>query len=230
MNYYKRHLGDYAKDTRTISTYEHGVYTLLLDTYYSEERPFSTDQAYDICRTSNAKERVSVQKILLKYFKGNDSAWTHSYADRVIAEAREKSEKAKESAEHRWAEAMRTQCERNANAQKMECERNASHKPLATSHKPDKEKTARKRALPPDFGISESVRSWALENGFSQLEKRLEHFIGYVTANGKSYADWDAAFRNAIRDDWAKLKGYRPPVMDDGVPTLSAAEVCPWAE
>ena len=39
QNYYKRHLGDYAmKDTRHPSL-EHGAYCLLLDYYYSTEKP-----------------------------------------------------------------------------------------------------------------------------------------------------------------------------------------------
>jgi hypothetical protein len=34
----------------------------------------------------------------------------------------------------------------------------------------------------------------------------LAHFVGYVKANGKTYADWDQALMNAIRGDWAKLR------------------------
>jgi len=37
VNYYERHLGDYAKDTGHLSILEHGAYTLLLDRYYSTE-------------------------------------------------------------------------------------------------------------------------------------------------------------------------------------------------
>src|SRR5438132_6602197 len=60
--------------------------------------------------------------------------------------------------------------------------------------------TARKRAtpLPPDFKISDRVQTWAADKGYTQLIERLEHFIGYVRANGKTYADWDDAFMNSI--------------------------------
>ena len=102
MNYYKRHLGDYAKDTRTLTTYEHGVYTLLLDTYYSEERPLTADEAMELCRVVTPKERAAVDKVLSRYFKSDGAVWRHSYADRVIAEAQVKSTKAAESAEKRW--------------------------------------------------------------------------------------------------------------------------------
>lgn len=92
MNYYKRHLGDYAKDTKTLSVFEHGVYTLLLDYYYSEEAPVSDEDAYALCRISGAKEKASLDKVLHKYFKKVDDLWHHSYADRVIQAAADKAE------------------------------------------------------------------------------------------------------------------------------------------
>lgn len=67
-------------------------------------------------------------------------------------------------------------------------------------------KAAAKTSLPADFGISDRVRAWAVSKGFGMLETRLEHFVGACRAKGYTYADWDAAFMNAIRDDWAKLK------------------------
>lgn len=62
-----------------------------------------------------------------------------------------------------------------------------------------------KVAMPESFGISERVRSWAVEKGYHSLEARLEHFRGKCKANSYAYADWDEAFMGAIRDDWAKI-------------------------
>jgi hypothetical protein len=69
------------------------------------------------------------------------------------------------------------------------------------------DKPARKRALPVDFGISDRVRQWASEREFGSLEAHLEHFVGWAKAGGKTYVDWDQCFMNAIRDDWAKVRG-----------------------
>lgn len=69
---------------------------------------------------------------------------------------------------------------------------------------------SRKIPLPPGFGISDAVRAWATVKGHTNLEARLEHFIGWAKSKGHKYADWDQTFQNAIRDDWAKL-GDRPP-------------------
>ena len=64
---------------------------------------------------------------------------------------------------------------------------------------------ASKAPIPEGFEISERVRAWAAEKGHGQLEARLESFKGQCTAKGYTYADWDAAFMNSIRDNWAKL-------------------------
>lgn len=62
-----------------------------------------------------------------------------------------------------------------------------------------------KSTLPDGFGISDRVRHWALENGHENLEIHLQSFVLKATAKGYKYVDWDAAFMNAIRDDWAKV-------------------------
>ena len=64
----------------------------------------------------------------------------------------------------------------------------------------------RKRSLPADFAISDAVRRWAEAKGFTDLDAHFEHFCGKAEANGYQYANWDAALRNAIRDDWAGLR------------------------
>lgn len=62
-----------------------------------------------------------------------------------------------------------------------------------------------KTLMPEDFGISEAVRAWANLKGHAHLEKHLEHFRLAAKAKSYVYADWDAAFMNAIRGDWAKV-------------------------
>jgi hypothetical protein len=73
-----------------------------------------------------------------------------------------------------------------------------------------KPKTARTRrvetAMPDGFGVSERVRTWAAAKGYDRLEAHLEHFVGAAKAKAYRYADWDQAFMNAVRDDWARLR------------------------
>lgn len=73
-----------------------------------------------------------------------------------------------------------------------------------TSKKNSARKAPRK-SIPENFGISERIRAWAAAHGHDRLEERLVHFIGYAKRSGRTYADWDAAFESAVREDWAKL-------------------------
>lgn len=59
--------------------------------------------------------------------------------------------------------------------------------------------------MPEDFGISGRVREWAAEKGHNRLDEHLDSFKRKCSANGYRYVDWDAAFMEAIRGDWAKL-------------------------
>ena len=59
--------------------------------------------------------------------------------------------------------------------------------------------------LPEGFAISAGVRKWAMENGHKNLEAHLEYFIDTIRAKGSRYVDWDAAFKTAVRADWAGL-------------------------
>ena len=83
----------------------------------------------------------------------------------------------------------------------------------ATTEKRREEKEKSKREsksktpapISDDFQISDSIKAWALKNGHTQLEKHLESFINKCKAKNYKYSDWDAAFRNAIADNWAKV-------------------------
>jgi hypothetical protein len=67
-------------------------------------------------------------------------------------------------------------------------------------------KRVAKSTIPADFGISDRVRQWAREKGFGNLDQHLDSFKRKAAAKGYEYVDWDAAFMEAIREDWAKLR------------------------
>ena len=59
--------------------------------------------------------------------------------------------------------------------------------------------------MPSDFKISVAVQAWAEAKGHTNLQAHFDSFVGKARASGYTYADWDQALQNAIRDDWAKL-------------------------
>ena len=90
-------------------------------------------------------------------------------------------------------------------------EQGAENKSKAKATAPDgatpvkKPSKPKKHPIPADFAISDTVHAWATKNGHGHLERRLEHFVNLAQAKGYEYANWDAAFRNAIEGDWAKI-------------------------
>ena len=87
---------------------------------------------------------------------------------------------------------------------------------------------ANKTPMPEDFGISDRVATWAKERGYEQLDQHLEAFKRKSTARAYTYASWDDAFMEAIREDWAKLRqpqrqGYQPQQYDASDPESRAS-------
>lgn len=97
MNYYERHLGDYAKDAGHLSMLEHGAYSLLLDRYYTTDQPIPQEQAHRICRARTRDERAAVDTVLAEFFVLIDGAWTNGRADREITKMQAKVKAAQEN-------------------------------------------------------------------------------------------------------------------------------------
>ena len=92
----------------------------------------------------------------------------------------------------------------------------------------ERAKPTRKTGLPEDFAVSSRVQGWAKEHGFDHLPEHLDAFKRKASAHGYTYANWDAAFMEAIREDWAKLRGRTqngaaPPAAGVGLTVESSA-------
>lgn len=70
MNYYRRYMGDYARDTAHLSLLEHGAYCLLLDYCYSNDTPTlpPLPQLYRICRAITPDEQAAVDAVVAQYW------------------------------------------------------------------------------------------------------------------------------------------------------------------
>lgn len=94
MNYYERHLGDYARDTAHLSMIEHGAYGLLLDRYYATEKPIPADQVHRLARARSPEEVKAVDDVLKEFFTLVDGAWSHTRCDAEIAKKETKTKAA----------------------------------------------------------------------------------------------------------------------------------------
>ena len=156
MHYYEHNIGDYRKDTSHLSLLEHGIYRQLIDTYYLSESPLTKDLD-KLMRTHSirsAEEMLSFSNVLNDFFELTEEGYIHKRCDQIIAEYHGKSEKARASANARWANRGKGKKTRNANALKTQSDGNTNHKPITNNHKPN--------INTPD-GVSESVFNDYLE-------------------------------------------------------------------
>jgi len=69
----------------------------------------------------------------------------------------------------------------------------------------NEKQSPKKKPIPDDFQISERVQTWAIKNNHRHLEKHFEYFVDKCKQKGYTNVDWDLAFMNAIRENWAKI-------------------------
>lgn len=70
MNYFEKHIGDYIRDTVSLTMLEDGAYNRLMDQYYQTERPLPADRkmVYRLARATSTPERKAVDFVLQEYF------------------------------------------------------------------------------------------------------------------------------------------------------------------
>jgi len=89
VNYYRRYVGDYLRDTSTLSVTEHGAYTVMLDYYYADERPLPLDRAevFRMVRAFKPLERRAVERVLGLYFERREDGYHNVRADEELSVA-----------------------------------------------------------------------------------------------------------------------------------------------
>jgi len=85
VNYYTRHIGDYLKDTAHLSLLEHGVYTRLLDVYYTRESGIPEIQVARLIGARTEPETQALQVVLQEFFELRDGVWRQGRCDEEIS-------------------------------------------------------------------------------------------------------------------------------------------------
>lgn len=86
MNYYRRYVGDYLRDTPRLTILQHGAYTLMLDYYYADEKPLPLDreELYLLLRAMRPEDREAVDKVVDTYFTRHADGFHNKRADEEI--------------------------------------------------------------------------------------------------------------------------------------------------
>lgn len=159
MNYYPHHVGDYTKDTIGLTQGQHGAYRLLMDAAYTTENGIPADEVYPVSKAVTAAERKNTDKVLAKYFVLRDGRYYQKRIEAELEAFRNKSKKAKESANARWGKAVDNPSPKDANAMRThmppQSEGNASG--MLTSNQEPKPKPEKR--IPDASGNPESAAS-----------------------------------------------------------------------
>jgi uncharacterized protein YdaU (DUF1376 family) len=143
VNYYKRHIGDYMRDTSHLSLLEHGVYAKLLDLYYVHEAPIADEDAERLIGARSPAEKKACRAVLKEFFHLQDGHWHQSRCDEEIAAYRVKAQRNRLAGKQggrpkkEGGEAKPTQ---NPNGFQTDSVSEPNGNPtetLATSHKPE---------------------------------------------------------------------------------------------
>lgn len=92
MNFYKRYMGDFARDTAHLTMIERGAYNDMLDHYYATGRSLPDDNAalYRIAKAMSGAERKAVDTVAARFFPVNGDGTRHNKrADKEIAKHEE---------------------------------------------------------------------------------------------------------------------------------------------
>lgn len=146
MNYYRRHIGDYLKDTAHLTLLEHGIYARLLDVYYTREDGIPDAQAARLIGARTPDEIEALRAVLEEFFEPSDGGmWRQPRCEREIDAMRVKAERNREvgkrggrpKTEHEPAEVTERKPTENPdgfhNETQAEPTENPSHKPIANS-------------------------------------------------------------------------------------------------
>lgn len=107
MQFYKRWIGDYGRDTGHLSLAEHGAYSVLLDHYYATARALPDDltSLWRIARAATEEERAAVARVADEFFPLDDDGLRHNRrADAEIVRAAAVAEAARKAANTRWSQ------------------------------------------------------------------------------------------------------------------------------
>ena len=159
MNYYKRHIGDYAAKAGHLSMLEHGAYGLLMDAYYNREQGPTRAEAIRLARARTTEEIAAVDAVLAEFFTETDGQFTQNRIEEELAAFRVKQEVNR----HLGAKGGKANAKRIATETLSEMEakqvphREAndkpSHKPLASNQEEAKEIVASQADACPQAAI-----------------------------------------------------------------------------
>jgi len=201
MHYYSHHIGDFQRDTASLSDADTLAYLRLLWMYYDTEQPLPNDPkklAFRIGSNSDA-----VQMLLEAFFSLENDVWNHKRCDAELATYRAKSDRARNANEVRW------QSKRYLKSDPDKIATNNQEPITIVEAKP---KQSRGTRLPADWKPSEEQLAFCKTerpdlHPMATCDRFRDFWIAQAGSKGVKL-DWDATWRNWVRNE--KAGGNKP--------------------
>jgi len=201
MHYYSHHIGDFQRDTASLSDADTLAYLRLLWMYYDTEQPLPNDPkklAFRIGSNSDA-----VQMLLEAFFSLENDVWNHKRCDAELATYRAKSDRARNANEVRW------QSKRDLKLDPNKIATNNQEPITIVEAKP---KQSRGTRLPADWKPSEEQIAFCKTerpdlHPVATGDRFRDFWIAQAGSKGVKL-DWDATWRNWVRNE--KAGGNKP--------------------
>ena len=204
MHYYSFSISDYRRRTGHLTLLEHAIYRALIDTYYLEEKPLTSDLAKLMRSHSvrNADEKQAFTNVINDFFMLTNEGYKHEHVEEQLAKIYAKSDKARDSANARWGEKPKD----NAKVMRTHSERIADGilpiNPL--THKPINPLVEQKPT-------SDEILTFFI-NKHSTRKLAIEFFNHYRerdwTANNNPIANWQALANKWVSESRKKSPGF----------------------
>lgn len=199
INYYERHIGDYLKATSHLSLLEHGVYTRLMDVYYTREAAIPETEVSRLIGARSKDEKAALAAVLREFFVlTTDGSHSQPRCDREIARYADKQRKAAASANARWSK-PKTHSEGSANAMRTHSEGNAHHTPDTSNQTPDPIQNTHTLSSTAAGRVCLAMKG----EGISDPSPGHPDLLALIEAGAS-----DAEFRHAAATSVAKGKGF----------------------
>lgn len=218
MNYYKRHIGDYAKKAGHLSLLEHGVYTLLLDAYYDREQAPTRAEAMRISRCRTDEELAALDAVLSDFFDLKDGRYVQARVEeefvKAEAQARANQENGKRGGRPRKPKGKRTETHSVSDANPSDSENNPNpliHQSTNPIQEQEPVRSPNGSRLPPDWTLPGDWRAWAEQERpdvdvIRESRVFADYWASQAGAKGRK-ADWQATWRNWIRRADGRARG-----------------------
>jgi uncharacterized protein YdaU (DUF1376 family) len=207
MHYYRHHIGDFRRDTASLSDTDAMAYLKLLWMYYDTEQPLPANPQLLAFKIGSNTE--SVKLILDAFFTLDGEVYRQKRCDSELEEYRNKGKKARDSANARWnnAKVMRTHSDGNAKAMKND----ANQEPITNNQIKE-----RKTIVPAELPDWLNKTDW---NDFVEMRKKLKKpmtdravklMISKLETMKNKGIDTSAVLQKSIVSDWIDV--YEPKV------------------